>query len=211
MFIRILILSFCLVGVKAVSQNKKIKLDQQAVKLVNRQFDGRPETQKEVISLDAREGDGMAVVQTVQMQEGTLHVDLRGENKQGGSFVGIAFNVQNDSTYEAVYFRPFNFHSNEKIRREHSIQYISHPEFTWSKLREQRTGVFEREFSSPPAPDDWFSISLTITANKILVQETKSGNRLMEVERLTKPASDKIGFWVGNRSRGSFKNLTILN
>ncbi|MPR34762.1 hypothetical protein [Salmonirosea aquatica] len=217
---RILILSLCLVGVQAVSQNKmdsdekitknkKIKLDQHAVKLVNRQLDAQEKTEKGTLSLDARDGDGMAVVQTVQMWEGTLQVELRGENKPGGSFVGIAFNVKNDSTYEAVYFRPFNFKSDEKIRREHSIQYICHPDFGWSKLREQHEGVYEREFLNPPSPDDWFSVNLTISPEKVIVKETKSGQVLMEVGRLAKTTSGTIGLWVGNGSKGSFRNLSV--
>ena len=109
---------------------------------------------KDEILMNRQLGDGLGILENVEVTKGTVEVELLGENNPGKSFVGFAFNIQNDSTYEAVYFRPFNFHSLEEIRRKHSMQYIFHPEYTWRKLRTEQEGKFEAEYPSSRDPDD---------------------------------------------------------
>ena len=49
-----------------------------------------------------------------------------GEGARG--FVGIAFRLQNDrTTYDAFYLRPTNGRADDQERRNHAVQYISHP------------------------------------------------------------------------------------
>lgn len=195
-------LIFILIGCVLV---KPITPTKENVRVVNRtvSFDGK------TLELDAVEGEGMAVLNDVSFTNGTMTFDIKGENKPGRSFVGIAFNIEDDSTFEGVYFRPFNFESSEQIRREHSIQYIYHPDFPWNRLREENTGEFEAEFFDPPSPDDWFSISLTVEKDEVIVKDVNSGKVLLQTRRLSSATSDKIGLWVGNNSKGSFKNLKI--
>lgn len=161
------------------------------------------------LELNAAEGGGMAILENLSFENGTIQLDIKGENNPGESFVGVAFNIQNDTTYEAIYFRPFNFESPEKIRREHGIQYVFEPNYSWKKLRADNTGEFEAEFIDPPLPDEWFSISLTVENDKVLVKDGDSGKLLMQVKRLSTTSSDKLGFWVGNNSKGSFKDFRI--
>ncbi len=161
------------------------------------------------VELDAKPGDGLGLIKGVMFTKGVIEMDIKGENNPGKSFVGIAFNIQNDSTYEVVYFRPFNFVAEEKIRREHMVQYISHPEFTWKKLRETRTGEFENEIMNPPDPDSWFRLKLEIEDDNISVYVNKSETPSLEVERLTTHKSDQIGLWTGFNSKGAFRHLKI--
>ena len=47
-------------------------------------------------------------------------------------FVGITWSLQdNRKTYDCFYLRPTNESANDQERRNHSVQYISHPEWTW--------------------------------------------------------------------------------
>ena len=48
------------------------------------------------------------------------------------------------TTYDAIYFRPFNFRTSDPARRLRAVQYISHPTYTWNKLRAERPGVYEK-------------------------------------------------------------------
>ncbi|PIB29396.1 hypothetical protein [Maribacter sp. 4G9] len=186
------------------SAQKSIIPTKENVRSVNREI----HFTEGVLELNAAEGNGMAILTDVSFQIGTIQLDIKGENNPGSSFVGIAFNIQNDSTYEAVYFRPFNFKSPEQNRLEHGIQYIFEPNYPWYRLRNENTGEFEAEFINPPPPDDWFSISLTIEKNRVIVKDS-SGRLLMQVKRLSTISSSKIAFWVGNYSKGSFRNLKI--
>jgi hypothetical protein len=159
--------------------------------------------------MDAQESSGLAILNHITFEKGVIELDILGEDNPGKSFVGLAFNIQNDSTYEAVYFRPFNFHSTEQIRRDHGMQYIFHPDYPWFKLRKDREGQFESVFTNPPSPDDWFRVRIIIHPDQIIVEDPRSGKQLMQCERLTKPKSDKIGFWTGFGSKGSFKKLQV--
>ena len=132
-----------------------------------------------------------------------------GENNPGKSFIGIAFNIQDEKTYEVIYFRPFNFVASEQIRKEHMVQYIFHPEFTWRKLRSERTGEFENEIENPPNPDDWFKVRIEINDKKVIVFVNEIKLPVLVVERLTSSKSKKIGLWTGYGSSGRFRNLIL--
>ena len=189
----------------ACNSQKSIVLKEENIENVNRQIS----INGNVLNVNASDGAGLAVLQNESFKKGTLKFDVKGENNQGKSFVGMAFNIQNDSTYEAIYFRPFNFQSVEKIRREHGVQYVYEPEYPWNRLREEKEGIYEAEFPNPPSPDHWFSITLTVEDDKVIVKESDSKNVVLQVNRLTSISTDKIGFWVGNNSKGSFRNLKI--
>jgi len=161
------------------------------------------------ISIKNKEGAGMVVLNEIDFQTGIIELDLKGENNPGRSFVGLAFNIQNDTIYEAIYFRPFNFQFTDQIRRAHSVQYISMPDNDWRFLRTNFEGQYEAEFSRQPSPDEWFTITIDITKNMIIVIDKDSDQELLSVTRLQKSISDKIGLWTGNNSKGVFRNLRI--
>jgi len=89
------------------------------------------------------------------------------------------------------------------------VQYISHPDDTWSRLREERTGEFENELPDPPNPDDWFKATIIITETSVEVFAQDKSEPVLKVERLASSKSDKIGLWVGNGSSGRFRDLTL--
>lgn len=200
----------CSLTLLSCNKDKKINFENSKIVTVNREVANKTELNTGVLSLNAKNGSGLAILKNVEFDSGTILIDFKGENVAGKSFVGLAFNIQNDSTYEAVYFRPFNFESSEKLSREHGIQYIYHPEFPWKKLRTEKEGTYESEFINPPNPNDWFTIEITINRTMVTVTDKFSEKILMEVERLAKPISNSIGLWTGHNSKGSFRNLKIL-
>jgi hypothetical protein len=183
-------------------------LEDQQLKAKNRMlslFDKAPGA----IEMDAAEGDGLEVLEDIIFDGGTIHVELLGENNPGRSFIGIAFNIQDAENFEAVYFRPFNFVATEQIRKDHMVQYIYHPEYTWFKLREERTGEFENEIPDPPDPDDWFKVTVEVYEKYVFVYVEDRTEPVLKVERLASATRGKIGLWVGNGSSGRFRNLVL--
>ena len=202
---------FIILGLMFLCMNcsitKNIQLDNHNLKLVNRQLANSDN--QSVIILNAQRGSGFAKIEDVDFKTGIIEVELLGEDIQGKSFVGMAFNIQNDSTYEAIYFRPFNFQAKEKVRRSHSIQYIYHPDFPWKRLRAENKGMYESEFMNPPEPNDWFPIQINVTEDEITVVDPRTSESLLKVKRLVESSSSKIGFWTGHNSKGGFRNLKI--
>ena len=190
--------------------NKIIRLTSDNLDVRNRDIVSVNSRTKSLI-LNDRQGDGMALIKGLEFEKGIIELELKGENNPGSSFVGIAFNIQNDSTYEAVYFRPFNFRSDEKTRREHSVQYIYHPKFTWRFLRTNHTMQFEAEYPRQPSPEDWFGVQVIIDDKTFTVYDRQTNTKLLSVDRLAQQVSDRLGLWTGFNSKGEFRNLKIKN
>lgn len=182
-------------------QNKKIKAVNRVISLYGDQLDA--------IEMNAENSDGIGIIEDVEFDNGIIEVELLGENNPGKSFIGIAFNIQNNKTYEVIYFRPFNFVAEEQLSKGHMVQYICHPEFTWNKLREERTGEFEDEIANPPNPDDWFKAIIKINDEKVEVYVNEISEPVLVVDRLSSPKSKKIGIWAGYGSSGRYRNLIL--
>ena len=60
------------------------------------------------------------------------------------SFLGIAFHVVDWTTYDAVYFRPFNFRAAGQEQRSHAVQYVSHPGTPGRSCARSVPGQFEK-------------------------------------------------------------------
>ena len=159
------------------------------------------------IYLNSKPGSGFVFIKDSDFSNGVIELDLKGKNEKGRSFIGIAFHGQNDSTYEAVYFRPFNFLNHEKVT--HSIQYIYHPKFKWYNLRNDFPQKYESNIHPIPNPDDWFHIKLLVEYPIIKVFINHSENSSFEIEELSPFSNGWIGLWVGNNSDGYFRNLKI--
>lgn len=69
------------------------------------------------IRLSKDYGEGVAWIKGITFATGTLEFDVRGENVRQHSFVGLAFHGQNDSTYDAVYLRPFHFYAEDQASK----------------------------------------------------------------------------------------------
>jgi hypothetical protein len=164
---------------------------------------------KIVVHLDTKPNNGVAWINDQTFDKGTIEFDVKGKNVLQQSFVGIAFHGVNDSTYDAVYFRPFNFQSPDSIRRGHSVQYISLPQYDWSTLRDKYPGKYENAILNKPDPDSWFHAKVLVDANNITVFVNDEEKPSLVVKPLANRGTGKIGFWVGNNSDGDFSGLIM--
>jgi len=178
-------------------------------KVVNRSATVVEEGGRTVVTFNAQPGDGAAWLDGVDFENGTIEVLIRGKNVPQRSFVGIAFRGVDDQTYDAVYFRPFNFLAENPLSRSHHVQYVSHPENTWSRLREEHTGVYENEILDPPDPDGFFKARIEIMKPEIRVFVNDRTEPCLVVKELTDRTGGRIGLWMGNTSDGSFAQLAL--
>lgn len=162
-----------------------------------------------IATFDGRPGDGAAWLDGVEFENGTVEVRIRGKNNPGRSFVGVAFRGLDDETYDAVYFRPFNFVADNDLSRSHMVQYISHPEHTWSRLRQEHTDVFESALVEPPNPEEFFSVRIEISKPTVRVYVGQDPEPSLVVNEITDRTGGRIGLWMGNNSDGSFAELVI--
>ncbi len=150
---------------------------------------------------------GLALVEGVEFGEGTLEVDLRGKGKVERCFLGVAFHVADGKTFEAVYFRPFNF-----LRdgfQDHSVQYVSWPGNTWERLRTEKPGQFEATVKPIPDPSGWFHARIEVTRQKVSVWVDDAKQPSLIVNRLSNRDKGRVGLWVDSHE-GTFRNLKIV-
>ena len=184
-------------------------LQDQKIDAVNRTL-SLYENSPGAVELNAAEGDGFGILKEIAFSTGTIEVELLGENSPGRSFIGIAFNIEDEESFEAIYFRPFNFVATEQARKVHMVQYVNHPNNTWRRLREERTGEFENEIPDPPDPDGWFKAIIKVSEKSVEVFLDDKAEPVLKVERLSGTKSENIGLWTGNGSSGRFRNLVLF-
>ena len=125
------------------------------------------------------------------------------------SFVGIAFHRQDDNTYEDVYLRPFNFRATDPMRHQHAVQYEAMPDNAWAALRQTFPEEFENPVDASLDPNDWVTLRLVVTADRVQIFTGRVAAPALEVRRLATHNGGQIGLWVGNASEGDFANIRL--
>ncbi|MBK8551579.1 MAG: hypothetical protein IPL53_11165 [Ignavibacteria bacterium] len=185
-------------------------LQNNEIQVSNREMVFENSGDKKYISLSRNRGDALIWLPAEEFQNGTIEVVMRGIDEYQRSFIGIAFHGTNDSTFDAVYCRPFNFLAEDSIRRIRAIQYVSHPEYGWEKLRTEQTGVFENKIIDPPDPKGWFKMKLVIDDKTVKAFINDNETPSLVVEKLSDRTSGKIGIFVADNSGGDFETVRII-
>lgn len=179
------------------------------VEVINRELTILPDPSRPAIRLSKAFGEGLAWINGVEFSNGTIEFDVRGEDVKQHSFVGIAFNGQNDTTYDAVYLRPFHFRAQDSVSQYRMIQYISLPEYTWRKLRAESPGKFENKIASDLDPNGWVHMRVVVKDDTVAVYVNENPSPCLVVQKVTGAHSGRIGFYVADTSGGDFANLSV--
>ena len=178
------------------------------LRAVNRAVTALPD-RPAAVHLSAQPGNGVAWVEGTDFAQGTIEVDVRGRDVPQQSFVGVAFHGKDDTTYEAVYLRPFNFRSPDLARRQNAIQYIALPENDWPRLRKEFPSEFENPVDASVSPTDWVPLKIVVKGATVQVYVGAVTTPTLEVRKLGSSDRGFVGLWVGNNSEGDFANLRI--
>lgn len=211
-FMRIILVTVlvgCLCAAAVLAADLTKIADPAVWRIHNREARFVDEGGRKFVRLNEKADDGIAWLVGSDFKEGTIEVDLRGKNRPGQSFVGIAFRGVDDMTYDAVYFRPFNFRIADPERRLRAVQYISHPKHTWQKLRSDSPAKYEQPVSPVPDADNWFRARIVVEAAKVSVFVADATAPSLVVTPLSDRRGGLIGLWVGNGSSGDFANLKL--
>jgi hypothetical protein len=148
------------------------------------QVDGKPAVRLTAAGDSANGIAGLAIPVGMAFDTGTIEVDLKGRNIRQRSFLGVAFNIVDETTFEAVYFRPFNFRADPPVDGR-SVQYIAWPAHTWERLRKDQPGQFEKPVRPVPDPDGWFHARIRVTRSEVTVFVDTLGVPSLVVPRLS--------------------------
>lgn len=153
---------------------------------------------------------GLALPAGLSFTTGTIDIDLKGKNLRGRSFLGVAFNVVDEKTFEAVYFRPFNFKADEPFRSR-AVQYIAWPVNTWEHLRKTTPGKYENRIDPVPDPDSWFHARIEVTERQVRVFVNEAKAPSLVVERLSTGGTKRPAGLFVDSAEGVYANLKVTH
>lgn len=156
-----------------------------------------------------REGTGVVWIEGTDFAHGTIEVYVRGRDVFQRSFVGVAFHRKDDDTYDVVYLRPFNFRTDDPVRRQHAVQYMASPDYEWPRLRKEFPEEFENPVDPSLGPADWVPLRVLVKGRTIQVYVGLATSPTLEVRKLGQHDRGMIGLWTGTNSDGDFGYLRI--
>lgn len=159
------------------------------------------------VYLDAAPGAGFAWIKGLELNEGCLELEVKGNNDFGRSFVGLAFRGVDANTYDSVYVRPFVFQSDKPEEVVNGVQYMSLPDFGWPVLRQRSPGEYEKSVGSRPNPTDWVQLRIKFGGGRMQAFIDGALAPQLDLALLTAHTAGRAGFWVGNNSAGGFRKL----
>lgn len=159
-------------------------------------------------------GQTIAIVGDTEFREGTIEADIAGVPGTGADsgargFVGIAFRVNSSGDrYAAFYLRPSNGRANDQVRRNHSTQYISEPEYPWHRLRREQPGAYESYVDLEPGA--WTPIRIEVHQGVARLFVNNSAQPVLIVNDMKNPPdSGRIALWIGVGTEAHFSRLRV--
>jgi hypothetical protein len=159
----------------------------------------------------------VAILRHSDFQDGVIEAELAGSPRAGTpqesarGFIGIAFRTQKDAArYECFYLRPTNGRAKDQLRRNHSVQYVSEPDFPWEKLRSETPGVYESYCDLEPGAWTKVKIEVSGIAAKLFVNGAAQPCLIVNDLKMGRTKGD-IALWIGPETDGYFSNLKVTS
>jgi len=159
-------------------------------------------------------GETIAILKGSDFKNGTIEAELLAVPRPGAQsgvrgFVGIAFRVApHGAQYECLSLRITNGRADEQLRRNHTTQYSSFPDFPWHRLREENPGLYESYADIDEAA--WTKIRITVagTQAKLYVNGAAQPALLVNDLKLG-DTRGQIALWVGTDTEAYFSDVTV--
>lgn len=159
-------------------------------------------------------GETLVLVGGTDFSDGVIEIELAGEPAPDADpsmrgFVGVAFRADTVAGgYECFYLRPTNARAEEQLRRNHSTQYVSHPDYPWYRLREESPGVYESYVDLEPGA--WTTVRIEVEGTHARLYVNDSPQPVLVVSDLKRGRSTgMVGLWLHSSTVAHFRDLRI--
>jgi hypothetical protein len=164
---------------------------------------------------DTGQVDAIAMVDGSELADGTIEVWVTGHvppdtrDTSSRAFIGVVFRSANDGNqFESIYLRMTNGRAEQQLRRNHTIQYESIPDYPWYRLRRENPGQYESYVDVQP--DVWAKLRIVVSGRHATLYVNDAPQPALIVNDLKGPMTrGRVGLWVGTESVGYFSHLTI--
>jgi len=154
-------------------------------------------------------------IKGIDFKDGTIEIKvlsrlLKTAPASARGFIGVAFHIDSlNSKFEGIYLRPTNGRAEDQLRRNHSIQYFSYPDYDFDRLRKEAGGVYESY--ADIGLNEWITMRIEVKGKqaKLFLNDNKQPSLIVNDLKLGDNISGSIGLWVDIGTEGYFKDLKI--
>ena len=157
----------------------------------------------------------LAVIEGIGFTNGVIEAEIAGEPAPDAAegargFVGIAFRVGSSlQTYDAFYLRPTNGRAEDQVRRNHSAQYVSHPDWPWFRLRKEFPERYESYVDLEPGK--WTRIRIEVQGERarLYVHGQSQPTLIVNDVKTGAAGSGAIALWINPGTVAHFRDLRV--
>ncbi|WP_321472813.1 hypothetical protein [uncultured Paludibaculum sp.] len=161
-----------------------------------------------------KDGEALAILKGETFKDGAIELWISGEPTAGAGsgargFVGVAFRVSpQGARYEAFYLRPTNGRADDQVRRNHSAQYISHPDHPWFQLRKDFPEKYESYVDL--VPGEWTRVKVEVRGKqaRLFVNGAQQPTLIVNDLFLGEEGGG-VAFWLGPGTLAHFADLKV--
>lgn len=163
---------------------------------------------------DMERGSMLALVKGSDFKDGTIEVEVAGVpitsmDESARGFIGIVFRVQDHGVRaENIYIRPTNGRADDQLRRNHSTQYESMPDFPWHRLRKEAPGVYESYVDLEAGAWTKMKIEVAGTKARLYVNGVEQPCLIVNDLKLGQTRG-QVGLWAFIATDAYFSNLKV--
>ena len=158
----------------------------------------------------------IALVTDTNFKNGTIEIEVAGVpitaiDPTARGFVGVVFRAQpHGGKAENIYLRPTNGRADDQLRRNHSVQYESLPDFPWERLRKEQPGVYESYTDLDPGAWTKMKIEVDGLGAKLYVNGAQQPCLIVNDLKLGN-SRGQIGLWAFVATDAYFSNLAVTS
>ena len=156
----------------------------------------------------------IAILSASDFKDGVIETEIAGNPRRDAArdmrgFVGIAFHVQpQGSRFECFFLRPTNGRADDQLRRNHSTQYISYPDYPWYRLREESPAVYESY--TDLVPGAWTPVKIVASGTRAELYVNRAAQPCLIVNDLKLGATrGQIALWIEAGTEAYFSTLVV--
>jgi len=154
-------------------------------------------------------------IKGIDFKDGTIEIKvlsrlLKNAPATARGFIGDDFHIDSlNSKFESIYLRPTNGRAEDQLRRNHSIQYFSYPDYNFDRLRKEAEGVYESY--ADMGLNEWITMRIEVKGKqaKLFLNNNKQPSLIVNDLKLDGNVSGAIGLWVDNGTEGYFTDLKV--
>ncbi|NOT28949.1 MAG: hypothetical protein HOP15_00715 [Planctomycetes bacterium] len=163
-----------------------------------------------------KDEDMLALLAGDRFRDGVIEVGVAGTPRPGTppdsrGFIGISFRTGEHGEWsEVFYLRPTNAHSDDQLRRNHSVQYACHPDFPWHRLRQEHPGKYESYADLEPG--SWTSMRIVVSGTTARLHVSGAEQPCLVINDLKHgDAGGRIALWAHVETDAYFGTITTTS